>query len=110
MTKTNTNGEPVSQSTVDFTLDELKTYLNGEFRDSINTDIDQKLSGLSDRVKMNQDEIKTHKEEMKKEMKKMREELNASKAPPSIVSYAHAAKNVGLRPRPSGRADHEEAQ
>ena len=82
MTK-NSSGSPASPpsapSTVDFTLDQLKAYMNGDFRDSMNKDIDKKFDRMSERVDQNQAEIRSHKDRMDREMKLMREQINSAK-------------------------------
>ena len=102
-----TNEGAAVPSTVNFTFDELKHYLNGEFRCSINEDIDKSFKKLSDRVDRNQAELRTHKEQVDKELKAMRAELDSTRNPP-IGDYASVAaaapQEVGRR---AGSVGHE---
>ena len=107
-TKMPKTGETSEPATVNFTMDKLKVYMNGEFRASINQDMDKKFDNISKRVDQNQMEIRTHKEKMDRELKKMREELESSKnAPP--ITYAVAAKSDVVKSNRASRRSEEEA-
>ena len=48
-------------STVDFTFDDLKRYMNGEFLTTINQNMEKNHKKLSDRIDKTQEDLNTHK-------------------------------------------------
>ena len=52
---TKTNGTPES-TTVNFTMDDIKVFMNGEFLDSVNKNMDKNIKVLSDRIDDTQQE------------------------------------------------------
>ena len=84
----------MAKSTVDFTLADLKVYMNGEFRDSINEDMDNKLVTLNQRIDKTQDELKSHKNHVEQELKKMRSALESGRPPLALVPEKSLAKQA----------------
>ena len=65
----------------DFTFDDLKEYMNGEFRDGIGKDMDRRLDVINGRLDKTQQELKSHKAHVEREMQSMRAELACNKPP-----------------------------
>ena len=78
-------------TTVNFTFQDIKNFMNGEFMTTVNRTIDRNMKKLSDRIDQTQDDLRTHKEQMGRELAKMREELGAERPMPALSSYADAA-------------------
>ena len=107
MTKTGEEGA----ATVNFTMDDIKRFMNGEFLDSINQNMDKRMEKLSDRIDETQNELRTHRDQVDKELEKMRLDLQADRCLPAAVvagkpqTYASAAltaaKDQGRRDIPS---------
>ena len=64
MTKTGEEGA----ATVNFTMDDIKRFMNGEFLDSVNQNMDKRIEKLSDRIDETQNELRTHKDQVDKEI------------------------------------------
>ena len=69
-------------TTVNFTFDDMKNFMHGEFRTAINEDIDRGNKKLSERIDSTQAELRSHKVQVEKEMQQMRKELDDRKAVP----------------------------
>ena len=92
MTKTGEASEP---ATVNFTMDDIRKFMNGEFLDSVNLNMDRNIKKLSDRIDDTQQELRTHKDHVNEELAKMRQELDTDRCLPIPIpeipsSYAAA--------------------
>ena len=82
-------------SKTDFTFEDMKKWMNGEFRMSINEDMERNNRAISTRIDQTQAELRSHKEHVQKELDLMRKELGSRTNPPIVQpdpdSYAAAA-------------------
>ena len=103
MTKTG-NVPEAEASKVNFTFDDIKKFMNGEFLDKVNVNVDKSIKKLSDRIDETQNELKTHKEQIGKELAKMRKYLELDRGPPTPIvgSYAEVASHC---PEETNRSD-----
>ena len=67
--------EHQDKGTVDFTFAQLQDWMNGEFRQSINKDLDKRMNSLTKKVDATQAELKTHKAYVEKEIRNMKAQL-----------------------------------
>ena len=96
---------------VDFTFADLTKFMNGEFCDSINKDMERNNKELSKRIDQTQAELQTHKKQVQRELAKMRAELKSPAEAPetdsrvsiSGESYAKAAAAPAARAPTSGK-------
>ena len=73
-----------TSTSVNFTFDDMKKFMHGEFRTAINEDIEKNNKKLSDRIDSTQAELRTHKAHVEKEMERMRQELSARAEVPAV--------------------------
>ena len=92
---------------MDFTFAQLQGWMNGEFRQSINEDLDKKMTTLTKKVDATQAELRTHKAYVEKEIRNMKAQLEDD----SARTVANCV--VSEAPGPNGnssRTDREDYQ
>ena len=99
----------------DFTLDDLKAYMNGEFLSNINETMDRNHKKLSDRMDKTQKDLRIHKDHVERELSKMRAEIGSNKNPgPDLgLTYAGATAaggSSGTEKKSASKGEREEKQ
>ena len=94
----------------DFTFDDLKVYMNGEFREGIGEDMDKKLDNLTTRMDNTQQELKSHKAHVERELRNIRAEFSGTKPPPPTLASKEAAGDRTTSSQNVARADKESRQ
>ena len=96
---------PKEGGTVDFTFAQLQTWMNGEFRKSINDDLDKKMSSLSKKVDATQAEMRTHKAYVERELKNMKARLE-DETPRPVASNDRTVATAGNKKSKTEREDY----
>ena len=103
----------VPPAPVPLTLNDPTHFMNGEFRLSINQDMDKKLAGITERVDKNQRDLSTHKAYIEGELKEMRRQLTDRPVPvaaPPIQAVSVAAAATIANPKSGGGREEREAR
>ena len=94
-------GNEKESKKVDFSLDDLKAYMDGDFRKKIDEDNQKTINSLTNKIDKTQSDLNSHKMRMDGEMRKIREEMaNVTALVTSKLDYqAPTGMNAASRER-----------